>query len=664
MRTLIILGTLMCISASHAFIDQSEVDAVWAEAAQCYKEKLLNSTINGATSRPRRSLSHTPETAEMSENSNIYVIYEDMMIKKHNITKRQAAGTQTPAACRIPAFNCNGAATARYRNIDGTCNNLQNPLWGSRNRPLNRVVRPAYEDGVNVPRGGFNSNLPNTRWISNTVHFDNNPVNRFVTNMVPQYGQFLDHDISLTPEANSQCCSNPRSNVDCWSITIPGNDPFYSRLSTPQRCMDFTRSTTCSNGGVREQVNSLTSYIDGSQIYGSDPQRTQALRSFQGGRLATNPSLTGFLPSGTQRNVQVQGLFVAGDDRINVMPGLAVIHNVFLMEHNRIATEFQRLTGSNNDELIFQETRRVMIALLQSITYQEYLPILLGQNTMREYGLNLPAQGYSQYNRATDATAINSFATAAYRFGHSMVAGIVRLISGNNAQVGSYNIRDHFFQSGQITQSNGQGYDLILRGLFTQNAPEMDRHVTDSLRNFLFKPQNQNFGSDLIARNIQRGRDHGLPSYSVYRNLCGLAPLTASWNNRPAEINQDGWNAVANAYSNIPSPSNPLQIDLFTGGLVETPVSGGLTGPTFNCLKAVQFQRLKDGDRYFFTHNTGPYAFTQAQINEIRAQRLSDVVCRNSQQPDAPANAFLVPSQSNPVVSCQNRRPMNLRVFM
>jgi len=190
----------------------------------------------------------------------------------------------------------------------------------------------------------------------------------------------------------------------------------------------------------------------------------------------------------------------------------------------------------------------------------------------------------------------------------------------------------------------------------------MDRHVTDGLRNFLFKPANQDFGSDLIARNLQRGRDHGLPSYSVFREMCGLSPLSTNWNQKPAEINQDGWNAVSGVYAN--NRNNPQHIDLFTGGLVETPVSGGVTGPTFNCLKAVQFQRLKDGDRYFFTHNTGPYAFTQAQINEIRQQKLSDVVCRNSQQPDAASNAFLVPSGSNPVVPCRNRRAMDLGVFL
>lgn len=126
----------------------------------------------------------------------IYFLSYFFAIFRHSLSKRQVAGTQTPAACQTPNFNCNGAANARYRNIDGTCNNLQNPLWGSRNRPFNRVARPAYEDNRNVPRGGFNTYLPNPRWLSTSVHFDSNPVNRQVTNMVPQFGQFLDHDIS------------------------------------------------------------------------------------------------------------------------------------------------------------------------------------------------------------------------------------------------------------------------------------------------------------------------------------------------------------------------------------------------------------------------------------------------------------------------------------
>ena len=55
-----------------------------------------------------------------------------------------------------------------------------------------------------------------------------------------------------------------------------------------------------------------------------------------------------------------------------------------------------------------------------------------------------------------------------------------------------------------------------------------------------------------------------------------------------------------------------------TLGQAETPVNGGLTGPTFNCIKALQFKKLMDGDRFFFTHKEQTGSFTPTQLKEIR----------------------------------------------
>lgn len=107
---------------------------------------------------------------------------------------------QLPAACQQPQANCN--PSFKYRTIDGTCNNVQRPFQGAINQPLTRVARAAYEDGFDVPRGGRQqSRLPNARLVSVTVHPDSNVPHPTITNMVPQFGQFLDHDMSITPEA-------------------------------------------------------------------------------------------------------------------------------------------------------------------------------------------------------------------------------------------------------------------------------------------------------------------------------------------------------------------------------------------------------------------------------------------------------------------------------
>ena len=120
---------------------------------------------------------------------------------RHNISKRHAhrvvRQASTIGSCPRPAMSC---ANSRYRTIDGSCNNLNVPWWGMAGTPQARLFGYAYEDGRSVPRGGFNSYLTNPRHVSHVAHPDRYFEFPFITNMVPQFGQFLDHDISLTPE--------------------------------------------------------------------------------------------------------------------------------------------------------------------------------------------------------------------------------------------------------------------------------------------------------------------------------------------------------------------------------------------------------------------------------------------------------------------------------
>ena len=68
-------------------------------------------------------------------------------------------------------------------------------------------------------------------------------------------------------------------------------------------------------------------------------------------------------------------------------------------------------------------------------------------------------------------------------------------------------------------------------------------------------------------------------------------------------------------------------IDLFTGGLAERPVTGGVVGPTFACIIGQQFLNLRKGDRFWYENGNHPGAFTASQLQEIRKVSLSRVIC-------------------------------------
>jgi len=486
------------------------------------------------------------------------------------------------------------------------------------------------------------------------------PINSgVVTHMVTQLGQFLDHDITLTPEEEADdCCQHPEEE-SCFPIALPQNDPFYATISTPQTCLEFSRSTAfCEElSTVREQMNGITAFVDASNVYGSNDETSILLRSGIDGKLLANQNTSSY---DREMLPEIEGVLTAGDVRALEMPGLATMHTLFLREHNRLASEIKAASGNLNDEEIFQIARKILIAEMQNVIYAEYLPVVLGKQAMRKYNLELPKKhtDFSKYNSNVDPSITNSFATAAYRFGHSMIQGLISMMSTASASLQSqFQLRDNYFNMQNYLVGRGEGMEQILQGLINQPAQEMDRFVTEDATNFLFREIGHDFGSDLVARNIQRGRDHGLPGYNSWRRFCGLSSIS-SMSRRPSEIPSKQWKVLQTLYSSAD------QIDLFTGGLAETPVADGLTGHTFNCIKAKQFASLKDGDRFFFTHGSEAGSLTKGQLKEIRPRRLGDIICDNTGISSVRENVLLVASSSNPLRSCSEARSIRVGEFV
>ena len=313
------------------------------------------------------------------------------------------------------------------------------------------------------------------------------------------------------------------------------------------------------------------------------------------------------------------GCFLAGDGRSNEQMALACLHTLFLREHNRIAKQLKKLNPDWNGVEIYQETRKIVGAVLQKITYEDFLPIIIGNS--------LPK--YNQYDPNVDPGILNSFATAAFRFGHSLIRPTFdRLDQGFNPTGKPFLLREMFFNNTFIREND---IDQLLLGLVGNESQIVDRTIADGILNHLFERPHSP-GLNLAALNIQRGRDHGLPGYNAFRCKCSLTNAK-SFKDTANEIrNPRNRKLLSGLYKDDPNLA-----DLWVAGLAEAPVSGGTVGETFACIIREQMRRVRDGDRFFYMNDD---VFSNQQLQEIRKASLSKIMCDNlnnivSVQPNA-----------------------------
>ncbi|KAL1122728.1 hypothetical protein AAG570_003055 [Ranatra chinensis] len=529
----------------------------------------------------------------------------------------------------------------KYRTQDGSCNNLRNPHWGQAGTALQRILPPKYNDGVNSPRvrGDDGAELPGARLVSTRFAQDVDSASDNYTMMVMQWGQFVDHDLTHTPISRGSggsgisCCREGKvvpdnqRHPECMPILLPQGDHVFARLG--ETCMEFARSLPAPrpecNFGPREQMNQITGYLDGSNIYGSSADSSRKLRELRLGRLRVqNVGGRQLLPPNPDECTNDQetlACFEAGDGRVNEQVDLALMHTLWVREHNRVVGILASLHPEWNDEQLFQEAKRIVVAQLQHITYNEFLPIILGQKYMDRSSLRPLEDGWTRlYDPELNAGITNVFATAAFRFGHSLIQSRLHGYGrfGNlreNLQLS----KQHFVPFSLYKEG---AMDDFIRGLAAQRSQKFDRFFTNELTDRLFQGD-LDIGLDLFALNLQRGRDHGLPPYNEWREVCGLSKVRTWQDLEPIMDRQ----------------TSVDEVDLFAGGVAEIPESGAggenvgggapMLGPTFVCLIGDQFARLKRGDRFYYEEANQPSSFTSDQLKEIRRTSLARIICDN-----------------------------------
>ena len=534
---------------------------------------------------------------------------------------------------------------------DGTGNNRSGSSVGSSGSLELRVAGADYSDGHDNPAG---QERPGARAISNAVMEQTITTRnaRDLSDFVWAWGQFIDHDIVATAGGSESFSIALPENDKLVQMNLPECEPVGDEFTgiqydsqgriiqnpirqTPSNNLVFTRSLGINDAsGVRQQLNNTTAFLDGSVVYGSDETRAQQLRSFTDGKLKIESN--GLLTT----ELQTEGIgFAAGDSRATENPLLSSLQTLWVREHNRIADELTRANPALNDEQIYQKARTKVMGLLQHITYDEFLPALLGDNAI---------SNYKGYDENTNPGILNEFAAAAYRFGHSMISETLatREQDGSASTGGDIPLKDAFFNIQFLQQS---GIDTVLRGASLQQAQEIDSQYTDSLRNFLFStpPEgskcpmrgilrfaNGAFPAlDLASRNLQRGRDHGLEDYNSVREAMGLRRVTSF---DDITSNEEVAQHLKELYKD-----DINNIDLYVAGLAEDHLEGGSLGELFSAIIVRQFEAIRNGDRFWY-ENQSNNLFTAEEIAEIKATRLSDVIERNTGISDLHDNVFLV----------------------
>ncbi|XP_067938237.1 peroxidasin homolog isoform X2 [Watersipora subatra] len=626
---------------------------------------------------------HDADQIEL-DNKDIYNNVREILSPNHIQIIAELSGcaeSRTPIDCTNMCFH------KKYRSFDGTCNNLRRPMLGSSLTKFNRWLPAVYENNFNLPVGWNASKLyhgfskPSARLVSTRVMSSHEiEADNVYTSFLMQWGQFLDHDITLTPMSVSHarfsdgrhCNSTCENQSPCFPIQTPPGDP---RL-THRPCIGVTRSSAACGSGMtsvffkkiahREQLNELTSFIDASNVYGSDESYSRSLRdlSRDRGLLRTGLLQTTdgkyLLPFNIDAPMDCQidptkahiPCFLAGDLRANEQLGLIAIHTLFMREHNRIALELASLNEHWDGDMVYHESRKIVGAIMQHITYQHWLPKVLGPVGMSILG------EYKGYNPTTNPSIMNVFASAAFRFGHSLINPILYRYNSTMQEhsAGHLPLHKAFFAPFRVIEEGG--IDPILRGLFGTPAkmPTSTQIFNEELTEKLFKLAHA-VALDLAALNIQRGRDHALPSYTEWRKKCGLSDASE-------------FDELANEIPDVKLRmkleqiyGHPGNIDLFVGAMVEKLLPGARIGPTFTCILAEQFKRLRDGDRFYYEN---PGVFSSEQLAEIKQVTLGHLLCMSADNiTSVPKDAFRLFQYPRQYLQCDSGKvpDLNLKVW-
>lgn len=549
------------------------------------------------------------------------------------------------------------------------------------------------------------------------------------------WGQFIDHTLVRTDP-----------------------NPHESLYTGHHRLASHRTEYIVDHYGKRQQINFLSPFLDGSMLYGSDHGHQHLLRKYVKGKLkySVNPvHIPSYSESETHKDQyhdsnnyrdyqgntrklsldswfsdysydgdrsllpfnDTTGHYYAGDARAEEHFLLTAMHTLWVREHNHWCERLYREHPDWDDERLYVFARMIVTGEMQAITYNEWLPLLLGTRSLygrdayyvkqpydvevdkhtaspshseddddakeedvyhnrsgfdedqeqnkltlknykrsqlttsereerdqeeeesfddwrsssydhlesgdeKNHHSSFPRYPYVVSFKTSKARMYNEFATAAFRFGHTMVNEDMHYRDPYSARLTKkISLKDMFFERTPVPDGTvwHDGIDGWLLGAMKKSANKISPRMVSSLREHLFEHADPPETLDLAARNIARGRDHGIPSYQrMYAWATnGKRHMTRCYQMSDSQ-------RLCNRIERLYGMSG--DIDLWVGITCENKRKGSMLGMVGSEIVAEQFSDIRNNDPYFYLWND----LIRAYKNEVHSTRLSSIILRNT----------------------------------
>ncbi|KAH8306325.1 hypothetical protein KR018_007826, partial [Drosophila ironensis] len=539
------------------------------------------------------------------------------------------------------------------------CENL---LSGNRegHHAFRRLLKPHYKNGFHQmfdEARGF----PGAWSVSKGLHEDDSLQNFKSVNSevltqlnlgIAQWAQFVEHDLSkpvsqsMSNGSPIECCSRDQNNLQPRHHH-PACAPIIYRPSGKYdvpSCLNYVRSALavadCNFGGA-EQLNQATASLDLSQLYGFTSAAEQKMRLLRDGLLKSTPSEErnhALLPmpsetADTEHSFCAwsasgnSSCFAAGDSRVNSNPFSILIYTIFMRNHNRVAKELKGSRPLWSDEQLFQAAKAVNVDTYRRVVMEEWLPTVIGRPLAGKVLSENSAHGESPKEIS------NEFGVAALRFYYSMLPNELLYLPKNNEAEQPRNVPTNLFVfKNEIYKPHlkysDQKLNEILESLLSQGAMKMDAAYAGGV---VWHRDTTPTHADILAFDIQRGRDHGLQPYYKYLEVCNNIAHVDGWSDFERFIPKKNLDKLKEIYSSW------SDVDLIVGGISETAAVGAV-GPTFSCILSEQFRNVHQ------QHKRLPPSKYNELLNEYRHLNGTKLLCLNSDLIAAPRNIFQLES--------------------